>query len=592
MNTNWLKKHTRTIALSVGPPTGVSGLALATWLQYGGSAAAVEFAVAATSGGLAVSSFAKKWSGPLSWAATGLALAATQATVTSSAGPSGVTVYAWLVGVGLSTAATAVLNHRTRHDHHRNRIEEIHADTALAQQNVAMARLAMMQNRLAATAPAEPRLTGSNPEEVAVRTALWEVYKTEFPTVSVEKLAGGDGWVAVIGTPPGHPRDTVAKNWDKVSGAMGVPGKFETRSGVLSNQLVVRYQEGDPLTATIPYEVSEASSFLEPVTLGKDAHGDTVTVELCYNHTLIAGSSRFGKSNLMKLIALRLAALPDTVLYGVDMKPGAPELTLLKPVLHDLGQTVEQARALFDWLTQEMHERGEILSKAGDTAWDPKKHGRPAIFVLVDELAELVRQGNRVPKGTKPISEQVESLLALARAYGIQLILGTQQPSNRVFGNSTDARGNLTVRISTRMNDAKHAQYVFSEARFRPGTLDTPGKFLLMSPDHTDGREYKAQFVSDEVAAREVARLGAEMVPAPVGHRAVLPAPAGLNNQEAVRNRLERYGEMSRRELEAGTGLSREQVLRALRELAPEVAQDRASYLWSLRPEETADEAG
>lgn len=588
----WFRRHDRTLAYTFGPATAVGGLALATYLQYGSTAAAIEFTLTLASGAGSVAAFMKKLPQPLAWGLGALALALLQATVTSTVGFDWPAFYAWALNCGISWAATLVLHHRTRHDVHRARLNENKIDLDRLRIQTAHERFLQAQARtqIATRAPHEPLLFGDSPEDTRLRQAVWSVFKRELApgAVRTEYLPTNDGWTLDVELPGDLSRSQLLAKagWDRVVSAMALPGRFVPLPAAQSNRLALRYQEGDPLAATIPYEPSPARSFLEPVILGLDRFGREVTVELAYNHTLIGGSSKFGKSNLVKLICLRLADLPDSVLYGVDMKPGAPELTLMSPILHDLAQTPEQARALFDWLTAEMHERGEILAKVGDTQWVPDRHGRPVIWVVVDELGELIRQGDaNVPKGVTPMSGRIESLLALARGYGIHLILATQTPSNRVFGRSTDARGNLTVRLCTRMNDSKHAQFMFSGPNYKPGALDMPGKFLMFAPEHNTGAEYRAQYVSDEMAAVEMARLSRDMVPAPIGQRAILPAPRHLNNQQAIRNRLERYGEMSRRELEAGCNLNKDQVLRALRELAPEVAQDQVTNFWSLRPD-------
>lgn len=586
---NWLGRNQRTLALSLGPPSAVGGLALATGLQYGGWAVAAEFLATVGAGSLASASFSRRWSPELSWASSAAAVASAQATVTSIDPFSALGFYAWAVSVGLSGAAAMVLRHRTRMDHHHERMAEARIDLERAKLGMAVHRLQQAENKVIA-GELVPQLQGPTVEESAIRRAIWDLYKTELPGVYLERLPeedGCSGWTVQLDLPTSLQREKLQREWARVAGALALPGVFESVPGALSNQLVVRYQEGDPLASVVPYEPSRARSFLDPVLLGRDGRGRPVEVELAYNHTMLSGSAKFGKSNLMKLLAIRLAALPDVVLYGIDMKPGAPEFNLIRPILHDLATTVEQARAMLQWLVQEMKERGDILAKSGDTAWDPARHGRPAIFLLIDELAELVRQGDRVKKPEIPVSAIIESALALSRAYGIQLILGTQQPSNRVFGKSTDSRGNISIRISVRTNDARHAMFMFSgNSRYRPGDLNYPGKALILSPDHNDGQPFKAVFISDQTCSRAVAELSISLVAAPVDHRLILPAPADLNNQEAIRHVLESYSECSRAELDRACGLTKEQTLRALRAMAPEAHQDRSTLLWSLRPDD------
>lgn len=568
-------KRTVLTAMTVIPPTAFTALGLATSAQYGTAAVAVEFAAAVGCGSISFHSFRSKLTPYLSWGAAGGCLAMAQAAVTGLAGFDWVSVYAWLANVGVAGAAALVYRHRTRADSLKHDMLATKLDSEKIRQQIALAKLNAVQQ------PEHvPNLQGHTTEETNIRQAVFALFSVELPGVFVERSR--TGWTAVLDLPAQLDRVRLRAQWGRVSGAMAVEGEFVLTDGPLSSQLVVRYLDGDPLSEVIPFRRPTAERFTDPVVLGVDRFGEPVSVELAYNHTLIAGSSKFGKSNLVKKIVLALAALPDTVLYGVDMKPGAPELSLMRPVLHDLAETADQARALFAWLKQEMQERGEIMAKTGDTAWDPSRHGRPAVFVIVDEVGELVRQGDDVPRGTEKVSKTMESLLALARAYGLHLVLATQQPSAKVFGGTTDARGNLAVRISTRMNDKVHRQFVFADASWDPGSLDRPGKFMMQSPDHTTPQPYKAEFVRDDVAAQEVARLAQELVPAPVGKRLVLPAPEHLNGQQKAMYALRKYGNMTRRELELATGLDEKQVLRALQNLKPEVERDEATGTWRI----------
>ena len=341
---------------------------------------------------------------------------------------------------------------------------------------------------------------------------------------------------------------------------------------------------GDPLTAVIPYERTSGARFTDPVLLGVDRFLNPVWLEMAYSHTLVAGSSKFGKSTLTRSIAVQLADRPDTVLYGMDLKPGAPELPPMLPILQDLAATPEQAHHLLDWLKQEMEERGEILATAGDQEWDPQKHGRPAMWILEDELAELVRQGDGGPWKKDPASKKQESLLALMRFAGMHFLSATQQPSRKVFGGTTDARGNYANRLSTRMNDADHRRFIFGNTPgWEPGKLDQPGKFLLQSPDHQQPAPYKGMWLTGDEFRAEVARIGATTVRAPVGKRLILPEP-GANNQEKIRGALAKYGNCTRRELEQATGLGEKQVLDATRALRPDVERCDDTGTWRLVP--------
>ncbi|UYQ65713.1 hypothetical protein [Streptomyces peucetius] len=66
------------------------------------------------------------------------------------------------------------------------------------------------------------------------------------------------------------------------------------------------------------------------------------------------------------------------------------------------------------------------------------------------------------PRRLRTSAIQYESLLAIARFRAIQFASATQQPSRRVFGGNTDARGNHANRILSRTGEAGHAPFIFS----------------------------------------------------------------------------------------------------------------------------------
>jgi hypothetical protein len=562
-------------------PSLVSAAALVADWQYGQHAVAVEIVAAIAAGKLSFVSFSKKWSQPLSWGAGTTALAFTQAAITGAFG-GGPALYAWLVSVGLAGAARLVYRHHTRHDDIRLSMDQTRLNTALIRQQ--MAHHTLVQRTAPEPVQAGPNLTGRTVEETRLRTVVHELFQAELPGCTVERTR--TGWTAVLDLPVNLDRTRLRASWDRVASGMGVAGEFMLEDGALTNQLVAKFIDGDPLAAVVPYQRTSGARFTDPVLLGVDRFLNPVWLDLAYNHTLVAGSSKFGKSTLTRSIAVQLADRPDTVLYGMDLKPGAPELTPMLPILQDLAATPEQAHALLDWLKQELTERGEILATAGDQEWDPEKHGRPAIWIIEDELAELVRQGDGGPWKKDPASKKQESLLALMRFAGMHFLSATQQPSRKVFGGTTDARGNYANRLSTRMNDADHRRFIFGNTPgWEPGKLDQPGKFLLQSPVHQVPAPYKGMWLTGDEFRAEVARIGATTVRAPVGKRLILPVP-GDSNQERVRAALAKYGNCTRRELEAATGLGEKQVLDAARALRPEVERCEDTQTWRIVPVE------
>ena len=567
------------IVTALAVPGLVSAAAIGADQIYGTTAATIEFVTALAAGKLSFVSFAKKWPPALAWGSLAAAGASGQAWLTGTVGG----FAAWY---GYAITAAAVLagmvkhRHDTRHDQIRMDHESVKLQTGLVR--LQMAQHTLVQRTTPEPVQSGPDLTGRTVEETKLRTVVHELFQAVLPGCTVERTR--TGWTAVLDLPVNLDRDKLKSAWPKVASGMGVAGEFALADGALTNQLVARFIEGDPLQAVVPYTRPAAGArFTEPVLLGVDRFLDPVLLDLAYKHTLVAGSSLFGKSTLVRSIVVQLADRPDVVLYGIDLKPGAPELTPMLPILQDLAQTPEQAHAMLDWLRQEMTERGEILAKAGDQEWDPEKHGRPAMWIIEDELAELVRQGDDGPWKKTPASKKQESMLALMRFAGMHMLSATQQPSRRVFGGTTDARGNYANRLSTRMNDPDHRRFIFGNTPgWEPGRLDQPGKFLMQSPMHQVAAPYKGMWLTGEEFRAEVARIGASTVRAPVGKRLILPVTGGTN-QDKVRAALGKYGNATRRELEQATGLDEKQVLKACEGLKPEVERTDAGT-WRLVP--------
>ncbi|MEU6114903.1 FtsK/SpoIIIE domain-containing protein [Streptomyces sp. NPDC047117] len=336
----------------------------------------------------------------------------------------------------------------------------------------------------------------------------------------------------------------------------------------------------DALVEDIPYARTAARSCREPVVLGMDADGGAVAVLLKGRHVLVAGATDSGKSGLMKLLALRLAACEDAVLVGIDLKPGAPELSQVRPLLAALAKDAEQARALFIWLECEAARRGALMTSRGIDDWDTEDG--PEIFVFVDEAFELQRQGDRVPKGERKMSERTETALAMWRAFGIHLVMATQQPSNRVFGGTTDPRGNLGCRICFRVDERDHARFTFgSDTAWNPLELELPGSFLLRDREHKNPVVCRAEFVKPCLSA-EVEQLAGERP----DFRVILPPGEGGKTGERLVRLLAEYGALTRAELIEGTGAEWPAIREALRRLqeAGRVQADGERY--RLAPEE------
>lgn len=553
----------------LAPLAATTALTILGVAQHGAGPATVYGALAATAAAAGAAGLKYK-NPPITYIGAAGFVALADITTAAAAGPAWPTLTAWALTTAGAYAAYVPWLIRRRHDRMKLQLDTVKAKAAVP-------------DALGMEA-ADPGLTGSTPEETALRRALHALTGHAPARVDAFHYTQTGGWSCIISMPPG--RNTapsmVVKRQGQLEANLGMPGKLTLTEGPGPDQLVVKLNPSDLLAGTIPFVDSGDRTCTTPVLLGADEDGREMRLTVLYRHTLIAGASDWGKSGIANLLISRLAVCDDARLFGIDMKPGAPELGPWSTVMQ-VAKTAAQAADLLDWIRAECDRRGAILEQLSHKAmadgdgpvrkWTAA-HGR-FLFVITDELAELVRQDDALAK-------KYESLLAIARSVGIQFISATQQPSRKVFGGSTDARGNYANRLSTRQGESGHAAFIFGagcqSAGWTPQALDLPGKFLAQTPEHDEPRRvYRAQYVTDRDIAAAVQFhysdvRDTEEQPALTDEpwvRAFAPAtfPDGTPVGDAwpdLWHQFERLGTATKKELAQACHISRDTAMRAI----------------------------
>lgn len=579
-------------------PFGVtSALTALSWWQYADGATWATVAAYSTAGVVATGAAAlglKHKAPHVTHAGASLALVMGDIAAGVAAGPGPASLIADAV---LTTAAYGFYGPwLTARRHERMRL---HVDTVKARGALPAAMGMEM---------ADPGLIGASVEETALRRAIHALTGTTPLDIPIFQHTD-NGWAALVTMPAGKntsPAQVIRKK-QQLAANLALKGTLHLTQGDDDNQLVVRLVTSDALAGTIPYTDDDCTSMADPVRLGLDEHGQPVGITLLYRHTLIAGASDWGKSGLSNLIIKRNVRRADVDVYGIDMKPGTVELGPWEPLMKRLARDVHQARELFDYLDAEAARRGKILADLSAESlaaggkpvrkWIPGVHGNGIIFVI-DELAELIRQDEALrrqeaewrkedPLGfpvQQPLSTRYESGLALWRFLAMSAVACTQQPSRKVFGGSTDARGNYANRLSTRMGEAGHGPLIFGQGSqtrgWRPELLDLPGKFLVATPEleNAEPRVCRAEFVSDQDIADDVSHLHARFqrqpaaVPAPMRVVPAVPlllypdgTPVLRDGQPDLYREFEQLGSATKKELQkVGPFASRDTVGRAV----------------------------
>ncbi|MBN2007118.1 MAG: DNA translocase FtsK [Anaerolineae bacterium] len=190
-------------------------------------------------------------------------------------------------------------------------------------------------------------------------------------------------------------------------------------------------------------------------------------------HVLIAGTTGSGKSVLMRSIAVSLALnhRPDVLrMVCIDPKnrtfralAGMPHLS--RPPVKDLTEAVEVLRSLVRVM--------EIRDQRGEAPDNPTGVTAPRIAVFIDELADLVLQGEFA------LNEALTRLLQRGREAGIHLIAATQRPSSAVL--SGLMRANFPLRLVGRVVSADDARVASGRAGTQAHLLSGHGDFLAVT---------------------------------------------------------------------------------------------------------------
>jgi S-DNA-T family DNA segregation ATPase FtsK/SpoIIIE len=219
---------------------------------------------------------------------------------------------------------------------------------------------------------------------------------------------------------------------------------------------------GTPAPADVAsaWSVSEGGVLDAPLGIGA---GGVFGVDLVEHgpHTLVAGTSGAGKSELLQSWVAALAARhpPERLTFlFIDYKGGAAAAPFAN-LPHNVGVVTDldsrMSRRALTSLRAELERRMALLAErdARDlsalAALDPS--GCPARLVLVvDEFATLVKEIPDFVSGVVDIAQR-------GRSLGIHLILATQRPAGAVNENIL---ANTNLRIALRVVDAADSQSI------------------------------------------------------------------------------------------------------------------------------------
>jgi DNA segregation ATPase FtsK/SpoIIIE, S-DNA-T family len=253
-------------------------------------------------------------------------------------------------------------------------------------------------------------------------------------------------------------------------------------------------------------------------------------------HTLVAGTTGAGKSELLQTMvaSLAIASTPTALSFVLVDYKGESAFGECAQLPHTVGilsnlDSHRTARALVH-LEAELKRRERVLRQLGapdvDAAWERNPAeaagtGLARLVLIVDEFAELVHE----------LPDFISGLVRIARvgrSLGIHLVLATQRPTGVI---TPEMKANTGLRIAMRMVDKGESSEVLERPDAASISPATPGRAFARTGGHTG----LIPFQTARVAGR---RRGVQVeVPTPKVHSvpwSKAPYPLRLDAPAAV----------------------------------------------------------
>ncbi|NKY60991.1 FtsK/SpoIIIE domain-containing protein [Nocardia flavorosea] len=254
--------------------------------------------------------------------------------------------------------------------------------------------------------------------------------------------------------PPGPSANDVRLRLDNIAASLRVPKvRLVAADGeVVSLELEVR----NPLRTSVRLEAPDASPVnLKAVRVGMRDDGQHHHMAVWSTHIFLAGLTGSGKSGV--LWSLIAGVAPDVKagrveLHVIDLKFGA-EMGAGDRLFAAFAWQVPQAIAILENLVRKMEARAnpvrEHAMRTGEAAREfVPEPGNPQILLIIDEILDLLKisgdlkikpnisfEGMEAKETTvaKYAARLLLSLLSRARAFGITVLVATQNAAKEVF---------------------------------------------------------------------------------------------------------------------------------------------------------------
>jgi len=322
---------------------------------------------------------------------------------------------------------------------------------------------------------------------------------------TIRRLSRAESLAKIESAYRGRREGVVYRDGDVYASCREGAARIEPATNGMAHLAVIRIMIRNPHDEPImPPELG--LSDLDEIIIGLFETGDKIKFMLV--NTIIAGMTDAGKSGVINVVIRALARMRKVAIIGVDLKPGAPELSPWRDVMHALATTPAEAAEVFERLIMGLTWRGEEMTRRGWKVWRPSE-SHPFIVVIVDESQEIMtatHEGRRLDLKT-PLNR----LAAMIRAYGGCLITATQYPTGPNV--TATVKQNAVQRVGLRTGNGTADRVIFGEdagttqytpSRIKPGW---PGLLFIRNKVHGKPILGRAFYVPEDMIPDEVEQL-------------------------------------------------------------------------------------
>lgn len=224
--------------------------------------------------------------------------------------------------------------------------------------------------------------------------------------------------------------------------------------------------------------------------LGIGSNGEKVVFDIKKSiHTLIAGATGMGKTNIINNIIYSLAqnnTRDNLKIHLIDMKKTLSIWDGLPQIESDTAQTPTQALLKLKSISTIIEERLTKLSKQKKAFADEDTF--PRIVVIIDELADLMLTGLK-----QYIEDQIIHIAQIGRSANVSLIIATQSPIAKVCTNLIKANCPTVIALKT-VSIPTSRVILDNKNAFE---LSGVGECIIRNADYPNEKQFKALYLDE-----------------------------------------------------------------------------------------------